>query len=1429
MSVNPCRGFLCAVPLLALAPFLALAGPVRLDVSVGLGNGAIDSDGVTFRIELREGNGEAHELLKTHHARTEWAKHSLDLSAYDGQDIVLRFSTAPGDTTTYDWACWGEPVIRRDGNVLIDLTRTRLWRTGILTPDGNIHPLDSSASGAGFRPGQRTCGDRTLPAFMQHPPYRGEHAGATAVAEFRIRVGEEPKPPERPAFVRPDGLTSPFPPGRAACFRLPEPIQVDGDLDDWPAAWLRAALALTEKEQMSVEVVSHKPGFKAGWTGPQDLSSHILLGWDDDRLYIADIRVDDRFFFMDTGTQDFVGSDALRIGISTDPDSVGDSITADDYVLTILPFGEQDRPMVRLCDYGAVLGRPQTLPGVTVDTKLFKGGWILEAAIPFASLGVTPEPGHRLGFQIMMTDSDTPGDRHYEMLWRPKAGEQYWRRPSTFGSITLANRSFGWITPSRPVWAVGEKPSLEVGLFSLDGPTQADVTTTLVLTGRETDKATFPGLRTGDALTGPALPSPGASSLRYSILTAADRINGHIDMTAVVDGDPGHLARLIHPTSATLVPSLRSPQIETSLTGSGPFRLVCRASNQTIVYEVNAAPGLHLTCTADGRTVFASRADATGAILASGRSLADAAATVSDVRVEDDVLLYRVNTDDGAAVTYRFRLKGKTLVIDAESAAGAFSAFRGPLYGFDSDPLFVPYLSRRMSVYEKDDQFISTWCDWTVTNAGVCQPLGATLYRPKTDGTRNPLRERVYVTVSADLPETFPNFPNPKSPYHDVLSNKIVLDVWGFGANYADFADYLGVLKGYGVGDLAIIYHVWQRHGYDNGLPEHVPANEHRGGHEQMQTLGRTAAELGYLLSLHENYIDYYPNYPQYDEAAISLDSGGNRINAWYMPSTGIQSYRMKPSWIARYVKDQSPKVHDWYHTRAAYLDVHSVALPFQVDYDADAPGAASIRYSFDTITWLFDYMRETHGGPLFGEGNNHSVWAGRIDGCEAQIGGRGGEIKPVLVDFDLLKIHPLAVNHGMGYYTRWHRTRSGRLTGPEMDKYRAEELAYGHAGFVNTGNMSNLSLVLREYFLMQPLQSRFAPANPARIEYLFERVPAEHGRWVSSRIAVRTDAERKVRVAYDNGLTLTINDGQDGWRAGDRVLPPYGFVATGPDIEAWTALTAAGHVADYVGTPTSWYIDPRTYEASYVASRPPGPVRPMPPVVVSGPGRSIRITYRWDVNRRVDGDWRLFVHFTDNGNILWQNDHHGPKPTSQWEPGSSVVDGPHHVEIPGHIQPGKYPICVGMFQPGQGRLALDGEDTAGMSYAVGVLEIAADADGEFQAVLQPVPPRGSLKPGRNPAGTLVDVGPVRTDVALTIDRTAHGLSIMPIPHGVVGTVQIRPAALVPAFAGTEWAVTALAAGGQALGAVSVAPNADGSLLFRTIEKAHIYRLTPDR
>ena len=53
-----------------------------------------------------------------------------------------------------------------------------------------------------------------------------------------------------------------------------------------------------------------------------------------------------------------------------------------------------------------------------------------------------------------------------------------------------------------------------------------------------------------------------------------------------------------------------------------------------------------------------------------------------------------------------------------------------------------------------------------------------------------------------------------------------------------------------------------------------------------MKALVAMGTRLGYLVALHENYVDYYPNTIISAQSDIALDASGKRQNAWYNPGT---------------------------------------------------------------------------------------------------------------------------------------------------------------------------------------------------------------------------------------------------------------------------------------------------------------------------------------------------------------------------------------------------------------------------------------------------------------------------------------------------------------------------------------------------------------
>jgi hypothetical protein len=782
-------------------------------------------------------------------------------------------------------------------------------------------------------------------------------------------------------------------------------------------------------------------------------------------------------------------------------------------------------------------------------------------------------------------------------------------------------------------------------------------------------------------------------------------------------------------------------------------------------------------------------------------------------------------------IAWSYRIAGKALVVSARCdetsesrTSGSPAVSRFSLGRLGPVPLRrmieAPYLLGQLNYLPASGVFVCGYLDWTASHASQC-PQGTATYDPKTDGTRNSLVESGYLAVSPNIGEVLPNIPHPPSPYLAVLGPRIMLDLWNHHkGTYQGDAENLRALKDNGVDHLAIISHVWQRYGYDVKLPDHLPANPEFGGDQGMIAFGRAANACGYLWSLHENYIDLYPDAPSYDPAARVLAADGSPSKAWYNEGTKVQSFGLKCNRALGYAKKTSPEAHRRYGTTAAYLDVHTCVPPWhQLDHQADQPMAAMALAKVKYDTELFQFMRDTHEGPLFGEGCNQFYWAGRCDGVEAQVS--GGEDHSPFVDFDLLKLHPQMVNHGMGYYERWYRNgynlHWGRDSGSmeQIDKYRAQELAYGHAGFIGAAETDNIQWVAREHHLMHPVQRLYGAAKAVEIAYEVD------GRMVTASAALAIGDTSRQRIRYDSGLTLWVNWRAEPWPVEGRLLPQWGFLALGPETEVSTALHD-GKLADYAECPEYLFADARTYfQAAYVRLK-----KEIEPRLKSWEylgGNRVRVTYEWVVNETLEDDYHCFVHgvHADSARpdgIEFQQDHALPKPTSQWRKGERIVDGPYDIDVPAKFD--RYTLVIGLHKGD--RIPLTGIEESDGRIAIARLALRRH-DGKITKITAepPVRPAQQAAAGQadftahlNAPGTCIQFKNLSTDGAVKINREKQQLVLFPYPREKRFQVRLNLQALAPSADPSRVQVHALAAGTcRDLGAVEFTQKASWLML----------------
>jgi hypothetical protein len=115
----------------------------------------------------------------------------------------------------------------------------------------------------------------------------------------------------------------------------------------------------------------------------------------------------------------------------------------------------------------------------------------------------------------------------------------------------------------------------------------------------------------------------------------------------------------------------------------------------------------------------------------------------------------------------------------------------------------------------------------------------------------------------------------PNTPYFRSWSEP-VLD--GYSRVHTTFNQVVEIaqdLKCSGVDRALILLGGWNRAGYDREHVDMWPPAEQAGGVEGLAKASKEITSLGYLFSLHDNYQDFYPDAPSYDERFLMKDNDG--------------------------------------------------------------------------------------------------------------------------------------------------------------------------------------------------------------------------------------------------------------------------------------------------------------------------------------------------------------------------------------------------------------------------------------------------------------------------------------------------------------------------------------------------------------------------
>jgi hypothetical protein len=283
-----------------------------------------------------------------------------------------------------------------------------------------------------------------------------------------------------------------------------------------------------------------------------------------------------------------------------------------------------------------------------------------------------------------------------------------------------------------------------------------------------------------------------------------------------------------------------------------------------------------------------------------------------------------------------------------------------------------------------------------------------------------------------------------------------------------------------------------------------------------------------------------------------------------------------------------APEVQRKFRFNCGYCDVHTNMRPWDAtDYDHRVPGAGTFAAGFYAWGEIMLLQKKIWGGPVYSEGPAHWFYSGLTDGNYAQDRVYNLASGPWIVDFDLLRMHPLECNFGMGmidahfYHTPGTKPSERAV---QLDRFFAATVAFGHTGYLlperhaaqrHYRDIKVGEEEFRSYYLIQAIAAKYTQAEVRDIRY-----GTAGGKLVSTEEALLSGdcGMMQVVTRYRDG-TVTMANGSSGspLAAGKVTLPPNGLFALSGDksVCVWIGERDGGR-AEFAVSPGYAYFNGR-------------------------------------------------------------------------------------------------------------------------------------------------------------------------------------------------------------------------------------------------------------
>ena len=206
-------------------------------------------------------------------------------------------------------------------------------------------------------------------------------------------------------------------------------VEVPPIIDGQPADWQTPNLYLSNN------IVYQD----SNWDGSEDLTVLWQLAWDFENLYLLVIVEDDVHVQNESGARVYLG-DSLELQFDTNlvADAGIGSLSPDDFQVALSPGNFVDLPPSAFRNQGTAGGAVQAMENhqIRVAATANESGYILEAAIPWVDIAVSPVGGLNIGLALSATDNDRVGTAVQEVMYSNSASRTL-SNPTTWGTLTL--------------------------------------------------------------------------------------------------------------------------------------------------------------------------------------------------------------------------------------------------------------------------------------------------------------------------------------------------------------------------------------------------------------------------------------------------------------------------------------------------------------------------------------------------------------------------------------------------------------------------------------------------------------------------------------------------------------------------------------------------------------------------------------------------------------------------------------------------------------------------------------------------------------------------------------------------------------------------------------------------------------------------------